>query len=488
MDILKAISAKQAEKFTENGCRALDSTSDDLLDLFAFGGALRSRPADILSMFSKAYYEDALLATKLMFYIRDIRGGLGERDAFRAMLNDLAINHTDVVLKNIDNIPFYGRWDDMIIALMDTPAENAMVRAVKKQLSADYSKVVHDRVGKKDNHVVSLLAKWMPSINTSSPITVKLAKKLCNRLNMTECGYRKTLATIRRYLNVVEVNMSSDNYADINYEQVPSKAMNLYRNAFARNDEYRFSQYMNKVNSGTAEIKAGTLYPYDIVEKILDGVSDKVLEAQWRALPNYVTGNQKFLVMADTSGSMYGRPLATAVGLAIYFAERNTGAYHNKFMTFSESPRLQEIKGSNLQEKVRNLARADWDMNTNLEKAFEVILDAAVENHATQNDLPTSLVIISDMEIDDCVNSADKRTFYETMKNRYEDAGYQLPNLVFWNVDSRQNTVLADKNAKNVQLVSGQSATTFMNLATGYTPVEFMVHVLNAPRYDRVTI
>ena len=248
------------------------------------------------------------------------------------------------------------------------------------------------------------------------------------------------------------------------------------------------------MQSGERKINSATLYPYDIVEKILYGHEDsKVLEVQWDNLPDYVDGDVNAVVMADVSGSMSwdgGRPLATSIGLAMYFAERNKGAYHNLFMTFSGNPQFVELKGNTIFQKIEFISRADWGNNTDLEKALLKILDVAIENHCSQKEMPKSLIIISDMEIDEADGQNHRENFYDYVSRVYEEHGYKIPNVVFWNVDRRHDVFLADKNRKGVQLVSGQSASTFKNLigCVDKTPVEMMYSVLNSERYQTIQI
>ena len=489
MSLLENIKKEQSYTLTENGALALDSTFSALVDHFAVSGALRQRDeADIITMFSKALIEDKLLATKMAFYTRDVRGGLGERRSGRLMLRYLALNYPAIFSKNIGYIAEYGRYDDLVYLLDYAP--ELIVPLLHKQLLQDIADM-------NENKPVTLLAKWLPSVNTSNVETVKKGRFLAKRFNMSEREYRKTLSSLRKYLNVVEVNMSAKNYEDIVYPEVPSKAMNNYRNAFKRNDEERFNEFLNKVEKGEEKINASVLYPYDITEKYLYGSGlygfnkmevDEVLEAQWKALPDYVQGENNFLIMADVSGSMMGRPLATSVGLALYFAQRNKGAFASRFMTFSARPELVEIKGENLLENIRYIINQKWMMNTNLEAAFDLVLSTAVRYKTPVQDMPTSIVVITDMEFDQCANK--NWLFYDQMKAKFEHFGYTIPNIVFWNVDSRNNTYHASFDRKGVQLASGQSTVVFESLIKGInlTPYEYMLSVLNVPRYEKITV
>lgn len=478
MSFMDDLEIETSVTLTENGGRALSTTGDKLLNLFAVLGALRSRPTDVIDKFDAAYRENADVATKMVFYGRDVRGGLGERAVGRLMLHQLAMINQEVVKANLKNIVEFGRWDDLFV-LFDTECEYEMLNFVFKQLASDC-------VAMQKRTQVSLLAKWMPSINASSEHTKALAHRFVKAFNITPSHYRKMLSALRKYIDVTEVKMSANKWTDIDYKAVPSNAMSNYGSAFARHDYDGFNRYMDAVKSGDVKINAATIYPYNVIEA-LERSSRDVAEAQWKALPNYVEGDNNFLIMADVSDSMSGRPMHTSVGLAIYFAERNHGAFANKFMTFTIIPRIVDVTGNTLLEKYRSVTHP-VGYNTNLEAAFDAILSTAVRTKCPQADLPKALVIISDLEIDYWEGSS--LTFTEEMRKRFADAGYEMPKLVYWNVDSRKDTFLASKNDPNAILVSGQSASTFKNLIRGIdlSAFEIMVQTLNDPRYDCVVV
>lgn len=477
MSFMEDLEIETGVTLTENGGRALSTTGDKLLNLFAVLGALRTRPTDVIGKFDAAFRENADLATKMAFYGRDVRGGLGERAVGRLMLRELALLYPEVVVANFNNIVKFGRYDDLFV-FFDTSVETDMIEFIKKRLVLDYKCM-------KSYQQVSLLAKWMPSINTSSKNTVALAHRFVKAFNTTPRKYRKTLSALRKYIDVTEVKMSANKWTDIDYKAVPSNAMSNYGSAFARHDYEGFNRYMNAVKSGDVKINAATLYPYNVIEAMY-GNRD-VAEAQWKALPNYVEGDNNFLIMADVSGSMMGRPMATSVGLAIYFAERNHGAFANKFMTFTDIPKIVDVTGSDLFDKYCSVTE-HVGFDTNLEAAFDAILSTAVRTKCPQADLPKALVIISDMEINRWEGGS--LTFTEEMRNRFAEHGYEMPKLVYWNVDSRKDTFLVSKNDPNAILVSGQSASTFKNLIKGIdlSAFEIMVQTLNDPRYDSVVV
>jgi len=475
--------------YTENGATCLSSTGNGLVDLFGTIGALRKASDDRkVEMFDRAVAENKELAAKILFYGRDIREGLGERDTFRTLLAYAADRYKEVVVPNIPLIGFYGRFDDLY-CLINTGCEAEMWSAMKDQFVKDLDNM---KAGKP----CSLLAKWIKTPDASSKNTRKLGILTSQKLGYKNVAeFKKDLKALRKYLDIVEIKVSANSIDTIAYEKVPSNAMMKYRNVFNTKDADRFAQYLEDVKSGKKEIKAGTLYPYDIVQKMLVGhEKNDVLEAQWNALPNYVEDGTNILVMADVSGSMTtcnSLPLASSIGLAMYFAERATGAFHNLFMTFSSRPEMVSIHGAKLSDRIRNINRAHWEMNTNLDKAFELILNTAVKAHTPAEELPKALVIISDMQIDAYGGCVDiSTTFYDKWSKAFADAGYSIPNVIFWNVNSTSDAFHADVNHKGVQLLSGHSVSTFKTLIDNLdkTPVEAMLSVILSERYAAVTV
>lgn len=480
-----ATAMKQEANFTttENGAVALKSTNDACLDLFATIGSLRTdyEGHRTETLFAEAYKEDPLMATKIVFYGRDIREGLGERETFRKLIRYMAKYHPEAIKPNLDLIGVYGRYDDMY-SLIDTEVEDDMWAAMKKQFEEDKENL-------EKGNAISLLAKWIKTADASSDKTRKYGILTAQKLGYSVYEFKRLVRAMRKQIGVVESLMSAGKWDEIKYSEVPSRAMMIYRKAFMKHDTDRFSEFTNKAFNGEEKINSSALYPYDIVEKILYNLEDsKLLEAQWKQLPNYVEEGTNAIVMADVSGSMYGRPMATSIGLAIYFAERNKGEYHNMFMTFSINPEIVYLKGETLYKKVFNCKKAIWGMNTNLKAAFEKVLDIALEGNVPKTEMPKSIIVISDMEIDNCGNK--DWTFYDQMKALYEKHGYEIPNIVFWNVYSRNDVFHADKTRKGVQLCSGQSVTVFKQLLSsiGMTPIEMMEKVINSERYEAIRV
>ena len=468
---------------TENGAVALNTSGDALLDLFSTIGSLREANENrITRLFADAYKEDPLFATKIAFYGRDVRGGLGERRAFRILIRYMAEYHAEALRPNLDLIGVYGRYDDLY-ELIGTPLEDDMWAAMKKQFEEDLQNL-------NDDKAISLLAKWIKTADASSEKTRKLGILTAQKLGYPVYNFKRIVRTMRKKIGVIESLMSAGRWDEIEYSAVPSRAMMIYRNAFQKHDEDRYNAFINKAVNGEEKINSATLYPYDLIEKIWNmschGANkvkdDKTVEAQWRQLPNYVEEGINALVIADTSGSMHGRPMATSVGLAIYFAERNKGAYHNMWMSFSANPHIHVLKGETLEQKIGSIDMSDWDYNTDLKAAFNLVLNIAEKNDVPPDEMPKSLIVISDMEIDSCGNK--EWTFYDKMSAKFRKAGYEIPNIIFWNVNSRHDIFHADSKRKGVQLCSGQSAAVFKQM----TPVEAMAKTINSERYESITV
>ena len=470
---------------TANGADCLGTTGNGLVDLFAVIGALRdANTSRKCKLFDRAVADNKELAAKILFYGRDIREGLGERDTFRILLAYAADKYPEIVKPNISLIGFYGRFDDLY-CLIGTKCENDMWKAMKQQFDLDLTNMAA-------NKPVSLLAKWIKTPNASSKNTRAYGILTSQKLGYKNVGeFLPKLKALRKYLDIVEIKISANSLETINYSSVPSNAMKKYRCLFKEKDELRFSNFIEDVKSGNTAIHAGTLYPYDIVRNVLHDDYDEVLEEQWKALPNYVENGDNILVVSDVSGSMYccnDLPISTSIGLGIYFAERCSGPFHNKFMTFSAKPQLVEVYGSDLADKISNMNSAAWGMNTNLDEVFRVVLETAQNNNVSKDELPKAIVIISDMQIDSCLMCS--KDFHSSWKKQFEENGYALPNVIFWNVNSESDVFFADTTRQNVQYLSGHSVNAFKSLLTGLnkTPIEAMLETILSDRYAAITI
>ena len=475
---------------TENGALTYASSLNNCLDLFSCIGALRHVDEEkIIVRFQRAYAENAELAMKCLFFARDVRGGLGERRTFKVIFSWLAWNHPESVIKNLPLVAEYGRFDDMLL-LLDSPCRKAVLAVLANQLAKDKAALA---AGKEEE--LSLLGKWLPSINASNKDTIRYAKQIAYYLKLDNKAYRKLLTELRAAIKIIENNLRMKDYS-FDYSKQPSKAMLKYRRAFWRNDEERYQSFLDSVQKGEIGMHTGTLAPYDIIKPIVEdrwNVFDKKerasLDATWNAQEDFTNG-ENALVVVDGSGSMYGwgnpSPAAVAQSLGIYFAERNTGRFKNHFITFSENPRLIEIKGKDIVDKVQYCMGYNECANTDIAKVFRLILDTAVKNKLAQEELPSRLYIISDMEFDCCAKGA-KVTNFEYAKRQFTEAGYTLPEVIFWNVDARNTQAPVTKNEQGVALVSGASPQIFSMLKSGgLNPEGFMLEVLSSERYAAI--
>lgn len=507
---MEGVKDKTNKTYTENMAVARKSSDSSVLDLFAKGGALRKRGHnDIVAIFSRAFAEDKLLATKCAFYLRDIRGGMGERKVFRVILNYLAENYPNIVLKNIELVPFFGRWDDLYSAF-DTEIEEEVAQFMKDSLDDDLKTI------KEEGGHPSLLAKWLASENASSEETKRLARKTMNYFGMAPREYRKTLSKLREEIGIVEKLMSENRWEEIDFEKVPSQASRIYRDAFKRHQPERYKKYLEQVESGEAEMKAGATFPYEIVRPIINDIylrgsnlssnDKKMLNAQWNSLPEFDCTERNAIAVVDTSGSMFWDdslplPATVALSLGLYFAEHNEAeGLKNKFITFSSEPELIEVKGDNLYDKINNMGDAHWDNNTDIEAVFDLILKTAEEYELDPDEIPQKLYIISDMEFDHARGCSpygyerdsitDKRTLMQKIADKFSVTKYDMPLLVFWNVDSRQDQVPVKMDETGFQMVSGCSPNIFKwavdNEATN--AYDLMIDVLSDERYDVVTV
>lgn len=467
---------------TENGAGAYKSTLNACLDMFGSMGAMRhSDEADIQSMFEKAFREDPDFAVKMAFYFRDIRGGQGTRRQFRLIMQWLATHDADYVIHNLRNFMEYGRGDDYL-CLLDTPIANRVINTMMAILKGDY---INMKAGKS----ISLLAKWMPSENASSEQTKKYARQICRVTGWSPKYYRKLLSMLRKYLKVVEVQMSARDWTNIDYATVPGKAAMMYEEAFAEHDETRYNAYLADVESGKVAAKASALYPVDVVHQAMNIRGNQrrkrvMLNAMWRALPNYLENTEETgICVVDVSGSMMGEPMEVAISLGMYCADKCRGPFANHFITFSSCPALVEITGKDIYDKVNNIERANWDMSTNLEAVFDLMLETAVQNHTPQTDMPQKLYIISDMQFDDARGCSSQDSYYwyggrrqkiepfmQSMKRKYAAAGYDMPAIVYWNVRaSKCGMFQSTFEGENCCMVSGYSASLFKSVIEGTT-------------------
>lgn len=478
---------------TENGAVTRTTTGSAVYDLFALGSAYRTRSDDdCIFLFKKAFEEDEKYALKCLFYIRDSMEGQGERRFFRVCMKWLAQTHPDAVKRNMAYIPeLGGRWDDLYV-FVDTPCQDEAFRLMKVQLADDIT-----------SEYPSLLAKWLKSLNTSSAQSRALAERTRRYLGMTAKQYRKTLSTLRARINVLERLMSANEWDKIEYDKIPSRAGFLYRQAFARHDVERkqagVATYEEFAKDENTKVNAKVLYPYECVAEAKKAMNRSAQDTDrlmvnkyWDNLKDYFNGASfNGITMVDVSGSMYGyeasAPINVAVSLGMYCAEKAKGPYAGHFLTFSARPQFVKVEGIDFCDKVRRMTSAEWGMNTNVESAFDLLLKIAIENHCTQDEIPKSLLIVSDQEFDYCRTSrgygSSSDTLMEKISIKWEEYGYHCPNLIFWNCQARQDNIpMKDKDG--ITFVSGFSPVIFEMVMQGKSAQDLMYDKLDNKRYE----
>lgn len=495
---------------TENGGVTHKTTKSDLLDMFAMGAAMRKRSdEDVILMFRKAFVENPVYALKCLFYIRDVRGGQGERRFFRVCMKDLAKQDAGAVRRNLKHIPEFGRWDDLYV-FVGTPVEADAFAFIKEQLALDVT-----------CKAPSLLAKWLKSENTSSSESRRLANVTRNYLGMTHKQYRKTLSILRERINVLERLMSEGRWDEIEFDKIPSRAGMIYKNAFARHDleraqsEKAVQTYAEFAKDTTKTVNAKALYPYECVaealkmcrydswtrhEKTLPALDDTnrlMVDKYWDNLADYFNGATfNGIAVVDTSGSMVSSeasaPINVAISLGLYCAEKSSGPFAGHYISFASRPQLIKTDGVDFVDKVQRIYKTNLVDNTNIEATFDLMLDTALKTKCSQDDLPQNVIIISDMEFDSAtsgwrssstINSRNAETVLEGIARKWASYGYQMPHLIFWNCQARQNNIPMLGNGP-ISYVSGFSPSIFETIMSGKTGYDLMMEKLNADRYS----
>ena len=504
-NFLNALKNNTNYTFTENGGITHKTTTSDLLDMFAMGAAMRKRSdEDVILMWRKAYAENPVYALKCLFYIRDVRGGQGERRFFRVCMKDLAKQDYQAAKRNLEYIPEFGRWDDLYL-FVGTKLENDVFRLMKRQLALDV-----------ECKTPSLLAKWLKSENTSSQESRELGNKTRMAFGMTHKQYRKTLSILRERINIVERLMSENRWDEIEFDKIPSRAGMIYKNAFARRDIIK-AKYAAFAKDENTKVNASVLYPYECVAEAYkairpgwygyklpdaDDTNRLMINKYWDNLTDYFNGASfNGLAMVDTSGSMTGTeasaPINVATSLGIYCAEKAKGPFAGHYISFSSRPQLIAVEGVDFVDKCYHIIKTDLCENTNIERAFDMLLNTAIQHKMSQADLPENIIVISDMEFDQATGNYSwgtplserearyhevAQTVMETIASKWQRAGYEVPRLVFWNVQARQNNIPMLDSGK-CTFVSGFSPVLFEQIMKGLTAWDLMMDKLDSDRY-----
>ncbi len=463
---------QQNNALTTNGMATNHSSLDPCMDLFFVAGATRQWSEEmILRQFSLAFTADPELAVKILFWARDVRAGAGERRFFRIGLAYLAGLRGESLRELLPLVPEFGRWDDLF-ALASGRWQGEVLELIREGL-----------LEKRDG----LLAKWLPR---KGPF----ANQVRRHLRLDPKAYRKLIVGLSK---TVEQNMCGGHWDQTLYAQVPSQAMNRYRRAFLRHDPHRFQLYLKKVLEGKEKVNAGAIFPHQLYLKMKQALYEKGanfelekmgINEQWKALPDYLAGtNERMLPVCDVSGSMEGLPMAVSVALGVYLSERNPSIFRDAFITFSKHPQLQHLQGD-LWDRVLQLEQAEWGMNTDLEAVLRLVLNTAVRGNLPESEMPTKLLIISDMEFDQACTP--KQRAIDMISRQYLRAGYRRPGIVFWNVNGRSGNVPVPAKLQRTALVSGFSPAILRSVLGGdgqsFTSRSVMLETVGAERYAPV--
>lgn len=459
MTLLDALRTK--DTVTANGAVAHSSTLNACLDYFAIAGNRHTS----LQQFLAAFAEDPTIALRILFWSRDCRGGAGSRFSFVEIIKYLQENNPSAFSQIFKFIPIYGYWKDIFKNLSP---------------SKELVSYICDTLIDEQDH--SLLAKYIPRKGL-------WFAELRKHMKLSPSEFRHYIVNKTQ---VVENYMCARKWSDIDYSTVPSVANKMYSQAFRKHDCERYVSYISAVNRGEAKINSSVLFPCDLYHAYsTHQIQDDAIIAMWDNLPNFMEGcTDKILPICDVSGSMWSNfgsiyPIDVSVSLGCYLSERNEGIFKDAFMTFSEEPILQYLHG-NIIERFRSLRCADWGRNTNLQRVFDLVLDKAIQNNIPEEEMPTKLLIISDMQFNEASRT---QTNFEVIQQKYNDAGYEMPDIIFWNVSNYYyNNVPMNVYDKHTSIVSGYSPSILKAVLSGrmITPVSIMLETINSDRYSQI--
>jgi hypothetical protein len=456
---------------THNGALTHGTSLNNCVDFFFIAGATRNMSEkDIITAFEKARGEDITTAYKILFWARDARGGAGEKRLFQTIAKHVIKTYPEEWKQVYKLVPEYGYWKD--IYRLENPNTRTLSWIAEELKNGN-----------------GLAAKFFPRKKTKTN-PKPWFRNMCSHMNVSAKELRELLVKLT---NVVETQMCRNQWSDIEYEKVPSVAMNMYRKAFDRHDGSRFEKFNEAVLDGETKVNASVLFPHTLYRALQNGENEKSIEAQWKSLPNYMEGStERILPVCDVSGSMEhgvsnAIPMDVSVSLGLYISERNEGLFKDAFLTFSSSPEMVYVKGKGLASRFRQISTASWQMSTNLLATFDLVLDSAIKNNVPQEEMPTKLLIISDMEFDVATRG---NTNLESIRQKYENSGYVMPNIIFWNVNGRLGNLPATIHDANIGLVSGFSPAILTSILGGedFSPLSVMNKTVNSDRYAEVSV
>lgn len=460
---------------TRNGAFSYKKTTSNRVNLF-YKTCRGIDNKELYELLDESWSEDKLDTLKLIAYTRDIRGGKGEREIFRKMLEWLSKKDPEVLKNNLKQLLEFCRYDDIFV-LFNTQLEefcvDLLVDTIKK-----------DNVSKDS---VTLLAKWLPSENNSTDKKYKITKKICEKMKITPRIFRKKYLTpLRKKIDIIETKLCQKLYSDIDFSKIPSYAMKKYKKLFEKSIQEEFTLYKSKLSKGETKINSDILFPHEIVKQYMDNKEvDIIFEEQWKNISQKTNKLKDCLVLSDVSGSMEGTPMYVSIALGILISSNTSENFRDLVLTFETNPRFHNIKADTLLKKIQILSKAPWGGSTNFYRAMLKILEVSVQNNIKQEDMPKKLIVISDMQFD----MADRSYYsnYQSLVNLYKTKGYDVPGVVFWNVNGcSKDSPVNDQNEQNVSLVSGFSKDILNCILEGndFSPYSTMRTAIDNPRYS----
>jgi len=425
-------------------------------------------------MVYKAWLEDPLTTIKILLHCRDCRNGKGERLIILYALIWLRRCKPITYLKNLSNFIKVGYYKDLLNIVKEAELDGQSIMGSEDMIELEVfaEKLIEDEINCDNKNPISLSAKWAPTEKHADDREYEFAKRLAfliypdDKVTCSLKKYRLLLKKLRSNINIVENLMSHDRWTEIDYSKVPAKSHLLHTEAFKKHDSERYEKYICDLKEKKTEIKSTGIQPHELVKPFLNGYmkleNEETIQCQWNDMVQKLRETMKMdgiLPLCDVSSSMDGEPMNVCIALGLLVSELMTGPFKDMIMTFESEPRLMKIKGVTLSERIHEVSELPWCGSTNLTAAFEQILNNAIMMRCSQEQLPKVLIIFSDMQFNEaCENDVSERTVYEDAKKKFEENGYKLPSIIFWNLRSTHNSFPVSMNEQGVVLLSGYSA------------------------------
>lgn len=512
--------------YGENGAVELESTSNANIDLFF--KLVRDLPTHTLEslmgrVLTCGNKEDIIDLFVLAFQTRHCRGGKGEKKLFYNMILNLYDKYPEVICDLIEHVPFYGYYKDYLL-LCELIVDNPKYDLLFDRIISVYAEQL-----KTDPYSVKFAPRYNKHFakNNNNRIFRTLVNKLFPKTHNSFEKYRKMVSEGNKKINTTEILMCDKRYSEIDFSHVSSVCLNKFRKAFL-NESIKEPLLHNDIATGnrypddddrvlcrqhllektqSKDIHGKQVMPHILVEQIINRLltwsEEKLFNIQWEKIKedvlNQINSNNnsnkkmnlgKLVPLSDVSDSMNGIPMQVSIALGLLISEINHEAFRNRVLTFNTVPKWHNLSScKTFCEKVISLKSSPWGGSTNFMKAIENILEVAVLNKLSNDEIP-DLIVFSDMQF----NEADSKflTHYEIIKKKFNNAGYTtIPKIIFWNLRGNTNGFPVDSKCENVQLLSGFSPSLFKLILTGEqgvtcTPEQVFKNAVNDEAYNKI--